>query len=522
MYLKNYLFEIDSPYVSMGAKYFDEKRVQNLTCNLQGVWSAQITESDNCFVSVKIIDRQVQSSDCTCGFEGLHCIHKVAIYKAILGTLGKEYSVPTETLRTKYLLSYEQQQGWESDLLFQNVAYKIIEQSKIEDEDQINFQLAYDQQLIEAIERAKTEPIEAFSLVMTCYKLSFDLKVNANKIKETMKRVIAAIQDKQIAKKIEKLLQIIGPVSTLLKTEKGTKFYFMILIELSPILQSSEQVKEIINQTDVQVNPTGIPKLNENNKKRLKEFYLVKLALKNNNYEDIKLYYTKKFVSSDACLLIVNYACEKQDFEEALSLCLKAVDQPIGDGSIEKFLKKIIEIYGIRGEIEKQRHYGYKLALKNGNLNQLKILYKENPELWNDIFLELKGINEIDDFCVFILKGEGESWKRKSLQSYDKLETRYKELMSYCVGQPQYTITYAMELRQYDRNKVISLVSSYLEKEMAEAKTRVKYCALANELKHFMEAGYYEEAQKIKDIFMNLYPKRIAMIEELEKAVGEY
>lgn len=494
----------------MGILYFKDKRVQNLTHDSHGVWSAQITKSEKCFVSVKFINKDVESS-CTCKFQGKHCIHKIAVYEAIVNSSNNRLILPK--VEDVLLLSKEEQQRWKNDLCFQDIVYQINKSNS-------DIQTYNANTIIN-----KVDPIEAFRQIMVLYNLGYDYEEVEKLLKFTLKNV----SDAQTAKEIVTLLQITCPLEILLTTEKGIKVYFTILIELSLIMKSSEKVKEIINTTKIIVQSSGISDIDEKKKTRLKDLYLTKLALKIGDNQKIKEYYTGNLTSTKQCLLIVNYLYEKKDFEEALSICLKIFEQPLGEDTNEIILKKIIDIYGIIGNIEEQKKYILMLVKKDlHNIDLLKFLYRENAESWNSVFISL----EPQILNTYNKNNKNELHKELNIRTNKKkqfisimqgkpkteetLEERYGYLMSHCINNPQDMIQFAMELNQYDRVKVIDIVSNYLQEEMAQAKRRNDYIKLSKQLKHYKDSGYKKEALILKNKFENLYPQKSAMIEALK------
>ena len=204
-------------------------------------------------------------------------------------------------------------------------------------------------------------------------------------------------------------------------------------------------------------------------------------------------------------LWYVDKCIEAERFEEAIYAMMELI---IDDGNFAgadyRYKEKLKEIYKIAGKEKEYTEMLIELAQKNGNLDafyELKDLYY--PEKWREmrgIIIEKMPENTLD--TVFYS---------------EKMDDR---LLEYAVNHEGlfYIEKYKLLLVQKYPEAVLEKYIKEAEKSAMYADQRSKYKAVIRLVKTIMTLpGGKEKAKKMTERWKNIYSRRTAMMEELNK-----
>lgn len=518
---------ISTTIVSRGRKYFRDGHVYTLEQLSPTAWRAEVDGSDDYFVFVELVEKEIVQSVCTCPFDGPSCKHEVAVYLEIREALKKKrkFSLPA-AIRTKTkediltlleqmvndfpaLESYVTEKKLKAEAKIwtvqdaEKIIYKHVNRYTNytgyidEDAGELPFEgfykvLEYAQTVIE------TNPVEAVTLALYCRDEATDLYEQCeewlfdellSQIDEASYAIIDSVDKEGAA--MDVTLYLITELRRVTESGDDESVILNMLIELSPLAQSREMIEQMLETLSLTEDE--------------KENYVFQLLVAAGTDEEVASYYTKEPLQASLRTQIIDAAVDRGHIEAALTLCANGIDA--SDVSVHHkklWLRKAFYLNNQLGNVGAQRFIAFELAVKGDSedFTRLKSLYTKDAELWADVL----------ENYLQTLEEDRLPWHYISVLVEEK---QWERLLRYCQLEPKNALSYAAELKPHYELEVMMLVAGYVLEKARRLNTRAQYRELAMELQRYAEKGYHEQAMELKGSLMTAYAKKRAFLEEL-------
>ncbi|TVP87722.1 MAG: hypothetical protein EA344_01500, partial [Alkalicoccus sp.] len=243
------------------------------------------------------------------------------------------------------------------------------------------------------------------------------------------------------------------------------------------------------------------------NVKKLLETESLLIELHDGN--ETALAFKMKYLEENSTFLyeIVEEMIEKEDWKRALNLVEKSMKNTSYPGIIHQLKKYKTKIYRGLGETEKEKQLLIELLKKESMFydetfhTQLKELY--SPGAWPEARdALLKEVTPCDAVYLTVCEEE---------QLLDRL-------LACCFEQRHLIEIYYPILQKAYPEKAREAYKEYIMNIAVNATNRKKYKKIGYKLRDFAGAGGREESLELIRVLKEQYPKRTAMLEELDKA----
>jgi len=203
---------------------------------------------------------------------------------------------------------------------------------------------------------------------------------------------------------------------------------------------------------------------------------------------------------------MIKQAMDRKDYAQAEQICLQ------GEADDREY----------RGLVKKWQSYRALILNKTGRLEEWRVLIRGfaidgSLEAYHDYknsFSQKEWQAMYEEFLNRIK--ERNRWNH----FYPRLLIEESRLDLLCahVGQyPEWIVDYAAALHSFDPSMVLSTYIRHIETKAKEASERSKYKHIAGLLQNFSSVCGPEEAQKLRTLLLQRYPRRPAMLDELRR-----
>ncbi|NUU61572.1 hypothetical protein [Paenibacillus agri] len=207
----------------------------------------------------------------------------------------------------------------------------------------------------------------------------------------------------------------------------------------------------------------------------------------------------------------IEQAIQKQDLDKALQLAKQGEKKDRAKrfhGLVNEWKAYQYEIYGLTNQLEKQIEIAEEFVLDGEYLyySRLKGLYSADD--WKIAYERL--LNELNK--------SDRSWSADSL--YRRIlveENETQRLFNYVKEYKRAVLEYYPHLVSKYADDVFALFSQLILEETAVSSNRKEYQKVCGMIRHLIKAGGKLQAEMIIEQLCNDYPKRSAMIDELQK-----
>lgn len=207
-------------------------------------------------------------------------------------------------------------------------------------------------------------------------------------------------------------------------------------------------------------------------------------------------------------VIAVQDAVEMKDFAEAEKLCLEQIKKDEGHyyrRSPDDWNNILFDVYVAAGNIEKQ-------------LEQAKkILFLGNEEFWDVLKRLYQSQNAWDEQKPILLSELGQSKFTVCYRSV-LVEENEKELLLKAVSENPYDLFYYAQFLVKDYpNEIYELCAGCIREKCAQATDRRLYKKVCKDLLQLIKWKGNDTARMLVDEFKENYPRRTALLDELQK-----
>ncbi|WP_020620445.1 hypothetical protein [Paenibacillus daejeonensis] len=202
--------------------------------------------------------------------------------------------------------------------------------------------------------------------------------------------------------------------------------------------------------------------------------------------------------------LVVERAIAAEQYETAEKLCLEVLQEGKAYGKSARWAYYLEHIYTVLGNRQKQIDMT-RLILMGGEASyyrRLKELYQTDG-VWEEhkegILRELSQAYIPYEYAV-LLADEGE-WER---------------LLAVVQKTPMFIEHYGKQLAKHFPSEAYQIFEGFIVREAAAASTRGKYKGVCKLIRKYHGAGAKQEAAAMIHRLIEQYPRRVAMVDELE------
>lgn len=206
-------------------------------------------------------------------------------------------------------------------------------------------------------------------------------------------------------------------------------------------------------------------------------------------------------------VIAIKDALETKDYNEAEKLCIEQIKKNEGyyRRSPNDWNNILFDVYVAAGHIEKQ--------LKQAK----KILFLGNQEFWDILKHLYQSQNAWDEQKPILLKELGQSKYTVCYRSV-LVEENEKELLLNAVTENSYDLFYYAQFLVKDYpNEIYELCTGYIREKCAQATDRRSYKKVCKDLLQLIKWKGNATARMLVDEFKETYPRRTALLDELQK-----
>ena len=202
----------------------------------------------------------------------------------------------------------------------------------------------------------------------------------------------------------------------------------------------------------------------------------------------------------------IDYLMEKEEYDEVIRLCENGEksDQAYR-GIVDKWKKYKLQAYEAMGDLEAQKGLLLEFIFKNEyeSYEKLKRLYREDA--WQPVLEDI------------LKRFEKESYLPNVYVSIIQAEKLNNKLLEYCEKNPKMMENHYSELIDEYPDEVNNIFKDYIQKSSEQSSNRKQYKQVCKLLNIYLKAYGEEAVFIITDKLKQMYLRRPAFVDELEK-----
>lgn len=529
MNIQQFEKDVSKVILKRGKDYYEMGAINELEQVAANAWRASVIGTNPYFVYVELEDERITVSQCDCPFDGL-CKHEVAAYFAIrqashtkpemdFTALFNQFTqqelvalladiVSKDPLLQKRFTLMKKKEAVTTEMLIGQTKATIAKlfnaYLRAQNELTLDELIEHFQEVVEqAAKRFLKEPIVGLELISLCME-------QLNGMEDDMPMWVYEQMEAELDEALLEMLdQITDNAQAIMmsnwllnrfwhnaKANIAHLFLLEAVIQISAISNAKYHIIETIERYAI-----------SRNDKELGQQFHFSLLMEVGVEEEIIQFIQQEQPSTKIRNLLIDYCVDEKRYDEALQLCADGIEHPDTPYYARtRWLKQAYHVHKQMDNLAAQRMIAFELALDCDleTIKDLKALYEEEPELWQDVS---------KDLVLMIEQKSPDSYKYPLV--LDLLE-EWERLLYYCQKNPQEILAYCENLQPYYRAEVEQLLAQLVLAQSQRASNRSHYRELANILERLFALGYEEKGRELIHYLRTTYPRKTALQEILD------